>query len=86
MTLLFWSGPCIPSVGGFEDILDRINGSEFVRVGLDPQSGVKAEREKVVDDLKSKYPDINIDHSCLVTDLYSLVGASSPATSTRQPN
>ena len=74
-------------VSGFENVVDRLDRCELVRVGLHPHAGIKAERQKVVDDLKSIYKrSMLITPTCTCTDLYSLVGTSTPAISTRQPN
>ena len=41
-------------VSGFEYVIDWLYWSEFVCVGFNSDTGVKSEREKVVDNLKSK--------------------------------
>merc|ERR1719382_1267683 len=45
--------PLVP-VGGLEDFVDRLNGRELISIGFDADTGVEAEGQQVVDNLKSE--------------------------------
>lgn len=58
-------------VGGFVDIVARVNRRQLVGVGLDADSGVVAERQQIVDDLEAVRSRWHV-HSGDVDEIFEL--------------